>query len=230
MPSGWFEAVRVLEHPQRFGSVARAGILDHMGESITYFVSSALLLFLVMDPLGNIPLFLAATKYVPAKRRQHVIARELLIALVIMVLFFFLGSWFLNMLHITEPALAVGGGLILMFIAVKMVFPSSSGSINEGVAGEPFIVPLAVPYVAGPSVLATEGILVHQSQGQWPILLGALGAAWLVGSVILYLAGMLERVLGEKALTAIERLMGMVLVLISAQMLLDGIATFFHIG
>jgi len=193
---------------------------------VTYFVSSALLLFLVMDPLGNIPLFLAATKSVPPKRRQHVIARELAIALVIMVLFFFVGSWFLTTLHITQPALSVGGGLILMFIAVKMVFPSSSGSINQEVPDEPFIVPMAVPYMAGPSVLATEVILVHQSQGQWPILLGALGAAWLVGSVILYLAGRLERVLGDKALTAIERLMGMVLVLISAQMLLDGISSF----
>ena len=193
---------------------------------MTYFVSSALLLFLVMDPLGNIPLFLAATKSVPPKRRQHVIARELAIALVIMVLFFFVGSWFLTTLHITQPALSVGGGLILMFIAVKMVFPSSSGSINQEVPDEPFIVPMAVPYMAGPSVLATEVILVHQSQGQWPILLGALGAAWLVGSVILYLAGRLERVLGDKALTAIERLMGMVLVLISAQMLLDGISSF----
>jgi len=197
---------------------------------MTYFVSSALLLFLVIDPLGNIPLFLAATRSVPAHRRQRVIARELVIALVIMVAFFFLGSWFLTTLHITQPALSVGGGLILMFIAVKMVFPNQSGSINEAVPGEPLIVPMAVPYMAGPGVLATEVIMVHQSQGQWPILLGALGAAWLVGAVILFLSGWLERVLGDKALTAIERLMGMILVLISAQMLLDGIANFFHVG
>jgi len=196
---------------------------------MAYFVSSALLLFLVIDPLGNIPLFLAATKSLEPKRRQHVIARELLAALVIMVLFFFLGSWFLNTLHITSPALSVGGGLILMFIAVKMVFPNSAGSINEDIKGEPFIVPMAVPYMAGPSILATEVVLVHQSGGKWPILLGALGAAWLVGSVILMAAGWLQRVLGDKAVTAIERLMGMVLVLISAQMLLTGVSEFIQL-
>ena len=196
---------------------------------MAYFASSALLLFLVIDPLGNIPLFLSATKSLAPKRRQRVIVRELLIALVVMVLFFFVGSWFLTTLHITSPALSVGGGLILMFIAVKMVFPGPSGSINQEVVGEPFIVPMAVPYMAGPSVLATEVILVHQSAGQWPVLLASLVAAWLVGSIILYTAGLLQRVLGDKALTAIERLMGMVLVLISSQMLLTGISEFFNL-
>jgi len=195
---------------------------------MAYFISAALLLFLVIDPLGNIPLFLSATRNITADRRQKVIARELLIALAIMALFFFLGSWFLNVLHITPPALAVGGGLILMFIAVKMVFPSASGPLNEEVTGEPLIVPMAVPYMAGPSVLATEVILVHQSQGQWPLLLGAVGAAWLAAAIILYCSGFLQRVLGDRGITAMERLMGMVLVLISAQMLMDGIHDFFQ--
>ena len=196
---------------------------------MAYFVSSALLLFLVIDPLGNIPLFLSATKSLEPKRRQYVIARELLVALVIMVLFFFVGSWFLNTLHITSSALSVGGGLILMFIAVKMVFPGSAGSINQDIQGEPFVVPMAVPYMAGPSILATEVVLVHQAGDKWPVLLGALGAAWLVGSVILMAAGLLQRVLGDKAVTAIERLMGMVLVLISAQMMLTGISEFIQL-
>jgi len=194
---------------------------------MTYFASTALLLFLVIDPLGNIPLFLAATKSVAPARRQRVIARELTIALVIMVLFFFVGSWFLNVLHITQPALAVGGGLILMFIAVKMVFPNPASPLTQDVDDEPLIVPMAVPYMAGPSVLATEVILVHQSKGDWLVLLAALVTAWLVGSVILYCSGFLQRIFGDKAITAIERLMGMVLVLISAQMMLDGIQSFF---
>ncbi|MCL2782979.1 MAG: hypothetical protein FWD80_03275, partial [Propionibacteriaceae bacterium] len=181
---------------------------------MTYFVSTALLLFLVIDPLGNIPLFLSATKSVAPGRRQRVIARELLIALLIMVLFFFVGSWFLNILHITQPALAVGGGLILMFIAVKMVFPNPASPLTQDVDDEPLIVPMAVPYMAGPSVLATEVILVHQSQGKWLILLAALVTAWLVGSIILYCSGFFQRIFGDKAITAIERLMGMVLVLI----------------
>jgi len=196
---------------------------------VAYFVSTALLLFLVIDPLGNIPLFLAATRNIAPERRQKVIARELLIALGIMVLFFFVGSWFLNILHITHPAMAVGGGLILMFIAVRMVFPSATSPLTEDVKGEPLIVPMAVPYVAGPSVLATEVILVHQSQGQWPVLLASLVTAWLLGATIMFCSGFLQRILGDRAITAMERLMGMVLVLISAQMLLDGIKDFFQL-
>jgi len=190
------------------------------------FVSAALLLFLVIDPLGNVPLFLSAIRTVPQKRRQRVIARELLISAAIMVLFFFLGSWFLNTLHITQPALSVGGGLILLLIAIKMVFPNPASPLAHEVTGEPFIVPMAVPYMAGPGVLATEVILVHQAPGQWPLLLVALIAAWLASSIILFCSGFLERILGDKGLTALERLMGMILVLISAQMLLDGIRAF----
>ncbi|MDR2895554.1 MAG: NAAT family transporter [Propionibacteriaceae bacterium] len=191
------------------------------------YLSATLLLFLVIDPLGNIPLFLTATKQLPNNRRQRVIARELLIALVIMVLFFFIGGWFLDALHITQPAMAVGGGMILMLIAIKMVFPGQDSTLGQDPTDEPFIVPMAVPYMAGPSVLATEVILVHQTPDHWLILLAALISAWLVGSVILYCSGLLQRLLGDKAVTAIERLMGMILVLISAQMLLGGIKEFF---
>jgi len=205
--------------------LALSGNLDE----VTYFISTALLLFLVIDPLGNIPLFLTATRNISSSRRQWVIARELLIALGIMVAFFFVGSWFLGILHITQPAMAIGGGLILMFIAVRMVFPGASSPLIEDVTGEPLIVPMAVPYVAGPSILATEVILVHQSQSQWPLLLAALGTAWLVASIILFCSGFLHRVFGDRGITALERLMGMVLVLISAQMLLDGIKDFFNL-
>ena len=197
---------------------------------MTYFISSALLLFLVIDPLGNIPLFLTATKSVAPHRRQKVIARELLIAVLIMVAFFLVGGKLLQALHITQPALAAGGGVILMFIAVKMVFPNPSAPLTQDVDGEPLIVPMAVPYMAGPSVLATEVILAYQAGSRWLLLLGALLTAWFVGSVILYCSGFLQRVIGDKAITAIERLMGMVLVLISAQMLLEGIKDFFQLG
>jgi len=181
-----------------------------------------------MDPLGNIPLFLTATKSVAPNRRQKVIARELVISAFIMVAFFLVGGKLLQALHITQPALAAGGGLILMFIAVKMVFPNPSAPLNQEVDGEPLIVPMAVPYMAGPSVLATEVILAYQAGPHWLLLLGALLTAWLIGSIILYCSGFLQRVIGDKAITAIERLMGMVLVLISSQMLLEGIKDFFQ--
>ena len=119
------------------------------------FLSAALLLFLVMDPLGNIPLFLTALKNVPIERRVRVILRELFIALGIMVLFLFSGQAFLSALNISEPALTTTGGVILFLIAIKMIFPSDDGDKKHANEEEPFIVPLAIPYVAGPSALAT---------------------------------------------------------------------------
>src|SRR5262245_27677691 len=116
-------------------------------------ISAALLLFLVMDPLGNIPFFLTSLQHVEPARQQRVVVRELLIAYVVLVLFLFTGQYRLQMLHISEPALTTAGGVILLLIAVRMIFPSSEKSMHEDVIGEPFIVPLAIPYVAGPSAL-----------------------------------------------------------------------------
>lgn len=196
-----------------------------MGDLINF----AATLFLVMDPLGNIPLFLTALRPVDPKRRQFVILRELMIALAIMVIFLFLGGQFLNILHVTQPALSAAGGTILLIIAIRMMFPSPLTPIAERIDDEPFIVPLAVPYTAGPSVLATEVIFINQAPHRWPALLGALVIAWLASAVILYASGHLHKILGEKTLTAIERLMGMILVIISMQMLLGGIKEFFGI-
>src|SRR5688572_33142879 len=115
--------------------------------------SAALLLFLVMDALGNVPFFLSALKNVEPARQNMVLYRELAIALGILVLFLFAGQHLLALLHISDPALTVAGGVILFLIAIRMIFPSSERSMQELVEGEPFIVPLAIPYVAGPSAL-----------------------------------------------------------------------------
>jgi len=200
---------------------------EFWGDGVREFLSVALTLGLVMDPLGNIPLFLSSTKNVRPERRQRVIARELLISLVLMVAFLFVGGKLLNLLHVGQPALAVGGGLILMLIAIRMVFPSAQTSLAESIDGEPFIVPMAVPYVAGPSVLATEAILMTQMPDRWPMLLLALLACWFVVAIILYASGFLQRILGDKVLNALERLAGMILIVLAAQMLLDGLGQFF---
>lgn len=189
------------------------------------------LLFLVMDPLGNIPFFMTAVKKVARERRQWVIARELLIALAIMVLFLFAGQGLLGLIQVSPEALTAAGGIILMLIAVRMVFPSPETTLEEvSLADEPFIVPLAVPYTAGPSLLAVEVLLVSQDPARWPTWLAALMIAWSASATILFLSGYLERILGERVLLAIERLMGMVLVMISTQMIFDGIQRFFRVG
>lgn len=191
-------------------------------------MSAALTFLLVMDPLGNVPLFLAALRHTAPERRVRVILRELLIALVIMLIFMASGRLLLGLLHVSQEALMVAGGVILSLIAVRMVFPTPQSNLHEPVSGEPFIVPLAVPYVAGPSLLATEILVVSSAPaGMWPWGLLALLVAWAVSAVVLLSAGWLQRFVGDRALVATERLMGMVLIMISVQMMLDGFKAFF---
>ena len=189
-------------------------------------VSATILLFFVMDPLGNIPLFITALKSVPPERQRLVIARELVIALVLMVLFLFAGRLLLDALHISAPALTIAGGVILLLIALRMIFPSAEHSLEEAVRGEPFIVPLAIPYTAGPSALATELLLMQQAPERWPVWLAAVGLAWLASSTILFFSGALRQRLGHRGLVAIERLMGMLLITVAIDMLLGGVRVF----
>ena len=189
-------------------------------------LSAALLLFLVIDPLGNIPMFMTTLKKVEASRQRKVVVRELLIALVILVGFLFLGQYLLQLLHLSETALTTAGGIILLIIAIKMIFPSHNSSLQQDVEGEPFIVPLAIPYVAGPSAMATALLMMSREPERWFDWLIAVFIAWLVSAVIIYFSSYFARFLGEKGLIAIERLMGMLLITVAVQMLLTGIAEF----
>ena len=189
--------------------------------------SVAITLFLIMDPLGNIPVFLSVLKQVAPERRRLVLFRELLIALAIMVTFLFIGPSLLKSLSLSREAVSIGGALVLMIIAVRMIFPSRGGVMgSDEDDGEPLVVPLAVPMIAGPSVLATL-VLVTETDPErnvdWMI---ALGSAWLAVAVIMMGSQVLYRVLGTRGLKAIERLMGMILVSISVQMFLNGIQSF----
>jgi multiple antibiotic resistance protein len=185
--------------------------------------SAAVLLFLVMDPLGNILLFVAALQGVAPERRVRVVVRELVIAYLILVAFLFVGQPLLGLLQITGPALTIAGALVLFLIALRMVFPTAERNLSENIGGEPFIVPLAIPYVAGPSAMATVLLLVSREPSRWPAWLGALTAAWILGAVILMLGGRLSRLLGQKGLVALERLMGLLLVAVAVQMFLEGL-------
>ncbi|HEY7504977.1 MAG TPA: MarC family protein [Gemmatimonadales bacterium] len=189
-------------------------------------LSAATLLFFVMDPLGNVPLFLSALRQVDPRRYRAVIVRELCIALAILIVFLFVGRYLLELLHVSSAALTTGGGIVLLLIALRMIFPSHEHSLKEEVEGEPFVVPLAVPYTAGPSALATELLLMTGEPDRWPVWLGAVALAWLASAVILYFAGNLRKVLGERGLTALERLMGMLLVIVAVEMLMSGIARY----
>lgn len=189
-------------------------------------LSAALLLFLVMDPLGNIPLFMSTLKSVDEKRKRTVVIRELLIALLALISFLFLGQYILKLLHLSETSLTTAGGIILMIIAIKMIFPSANSSLEEEVTGEPFIVPLAIPYVAGPSAMATSLLMMSSEPERWLDWLLAVFIAWLAAAIIIYFANYFAKFLGEKGMIAIERLMGLLLITVAVQMLLTGIAEF----
>jgi multiple antibiotic resistance protein len=189
-------------------------------------VSAAVLMFFVMDPLGNVLLFLSALKHVDPARSRFIIVREMLIALAIMIVFLFAGRYILDLLHVSRAALTAGGGFILLLIALRMIFPTSERSLREEVEGEPFVVPLAVPYTAGPSLLATELLFMSREPERWPVWLGAVILAWCASAIILYFASNLGKLLGEHGLTAVERLMGMLLVIVGVEMLMAGAAEY----
>ncbi|MGI9239052.1 MAG: MarC family protein [Woeseiaceae bacterium] len=189
--------------------------------------SAIVLLFLVIDPFGNVPFFVSALKQVDPLRRRRVIIRELLIAYVVMVVFLFFGQPLLRVLGISGPALTIAGGVILFLIALRMVFPIRGRNLGEELEGEPFIVPLAIPYVAGPSVLAVEMLLMSNEPSRWAIWLIAITAAWAATSVIVFFGSQVAERLGPRGLVAIERLMGMILVAIAIQMFLTGADMYF---
>ncbi|QGX40234.1 YhgN family NAAT transporter [Permianibacter aggregans] len=190
------------------------------------FFTATFTLFLVMDPLGNVPVFLAILKDLEPKRRRYIIIREMLIALLIMGLFLVFGNSMLQFLGLKPETISIAGGIVLFIIALRMVFPQQGGLMGELPGGEPFIVPLAIPFVAGPSTLATL-ILFSQQSGQTLAFTSMeLLLAWAISFVILLFSTNFYRWLGVRGLAAMERLMGMLLIMIAVQMLLNGVLAF----
>ena len=192
--------------------------------------STALLLFLILDPLGNIPVFLGLVKSLPPARQRIVIMRELLIALIVLMLFLWGGQYALDLMHLRQESVSIAGGIILFLIGLRMIFPSPHGLVGDLPEGEPFIVPMAIPMIAGPSGMAAVMLLGSQDPGRMGDWMLALVIAWAITAAILFSATYLQRWLGTRVLTAIERLMGMVIVAISVQMLMDGIASFLRVA
>ncbi len=192
----------------------------------TSFASATILLLLVTDPLGNIPIFVAALRAVPPRRKAYVILRECLIAFAILLLFMFFGKGFMDVLGLSDVSLTIGGGVILFLIALRMVFPVPEGIFGTAPGGEPFIVPLAIPAIAGPSALATVLLLVSREPERLFEWIGALTVALATSAVVLVFADRLQRRLGERAVIAFERLMGLVLIAIAVEMVLKGIRAF----
>ena len=190
-------------------------------------LSMAVTLFLIMDPFGNIPVFMPILDKVPANRRRRVLVRELLIALVVIVGAILCGRYVMEFLGLRQESVSMAGGIILFIIGLRMVFPTRNLQGEPGVDGEPLIVPLAVPLIAGPSLLAVLLLFATAEPGGLVNLLLAASSAWLATFVVLLGSTFLLRFLTKRGLVAVERLMGMVLVALAVQLFLEGIRNAF---
>ena len=190
------------------------------------FVSAVVILLLVMDPIGNIPLFVSLLRDVDPKRRVRVIVRECAIALAVMLLSAVFGRFLLELFGLSDRSLNLAGGIILFLIALRMIFRSEEGIFGVLPAGEPFIVPLAIPSIAGPAAIATVILLVSRAPQRLPEWLAAVTVAMAFSLFTLLLAEHISRRLGKQVLTAFERLMGLLLTAIAVEMLLRGIEGF----
>lgn len=191
------------------------------------FLSALILLLLVLDPFGSLPIFISVLRGVPPERRTRVAVREVLIAFVVLLGFMFAGGAFLALMHLSERSLEVAGGVILLIIAIRMIFASGGEIYAAGTGREPFIFPLAVPLLAGPSAMATVLLLASRQPERLLEWVGALSTAMLVCGAVLLAADRLRRLLGDSMVSAIEKLMGLVLTAIAVEMILAGLKRYF---
>jgi multiple antibiotic resistance protein len=186
-------------------------------------LSATVLLFLVMDPLGNIPLFITALSRVEPHRRRKVILREMLTAFLILLGILLLGRPLFDVFGISLPSLNIAGGVILFIIAIKMIFASGESLMEATHDPEPRLVPLAVPLTAGPSTMSTLMVMVAREPNKTHLWLLALTMAWVVSSAILLSSDLFFRILKNNGLRAMEKLMGMILTAVATQMAINGL-------
>ncbi|WP_343189359.1 YhgN family NAAT transporter [Buchnera aphidicola] len=182
-----------------------------------------LLLIFIMDPLGNLPIFVSIFNKIKKKKRKFIFIREMIIALITMLIFLFSGEKILKILNLNIETVSISGGIILFLISIKMIFPNITKKKKIKKKEDPFLVPLAIPLVAGPSLLATIIILTQKNPEKYFILTISLLIAWLINFFILSLSEIFLKILGTKGIKALEKLMGFILIMLSVQMFLDGI-------
>lgn len=199
-------------------------VMDHT------LVSAFVLLLLVLDPFGSLPIFISVLRNVAPERRTWVALREVGIAFGVLLGFMFAGNGFLSVMRLSERSLEVAGGVILLIIAIRMIFSGGAdvyASSDEGSPKEPFIFPLAVPLLAGPSAMATVLLLASRQPDKILHWVGALTGALVVAGLVLLLADRIRKLLGDSMVSAMEKLMGLVLTAIGVEMVLAGLKRYF---
>jgi MarC family membrane protein len=191
------------------------------------FLSAFILLLLVLDPFGSLPVFIPVMRTVPEARRRRVALREVTIAFAVLCLFMFFGEGFLRVMRLSERSLEVAGGVILLMVAIRMIFGQGGGVYGVPEGKEPFVFPLAVPLLAGPSAMATVLLLASQQPGRVVEWIGALACAMAVSGLVLVGCARIRRWLGDSVVSALEKLMGLVLTAIAVEMILAGLKRYF---
>ena len=194
------------------------------------FFSAFILLLLVLDPLGSLPIFIPVMRQVAPQRRRWVALREVGIAFAVLFGFMFLGDGFLRVMHLSERSLEVAGGVILLMVAIRMIFSHEGGVYGTPEGKEPLIFPLAVPLLAGPSAMATVLLLASRQPERMVTWVGALASAMAVSLLVLLLCDRIRRWVGDSVVSAVEKLMGLVLTAIAVEMVLAGLKRYFFGG
>lgn len=194
-----------------------------MDESV---LSASFLLFLILDPFGNLPIAAALLRAVPRARRRLVLLRECLVAYLVLLVFLLFGEYLMAFMQISETSLGLAGGVVLLLIALRMIFPTGAPLFGGDLEGEPLIVPLAIPAIAGPSSMAMVMLLVSRDPSRLWEWVGALTLAVLLSSAVLLAGGKLIERIGDRGAQAMERLAGLILSTLAVEMLLDGVRTF----
>jgi MarC family membrane protein len=191
------------------------------------FLSALVLLLLVLDPFGSLPIFISVMRSVDPARRTRVALREVTIAFGVLLAFMLAGQAFLNLMRLSERSLEVAGGVILLIIAVRMIFASGGEIYAAEGEREPFIFPLAVPLLAGPSAMATVLLLASRQPAMLIDWVGALTAAMVISGIVLLAADRIRKLIGASMVSALEKLMGLVLTAIAVEMILAGLKQYF---
>ena len=192
------------------------------------FWNTFVLVLLLIDPLGNIPSFNAVLSHIAPGRRRFIITRECAIGYGVLLLFTLAGQPILRFFHISESSLGIGGGLVLFLIAIKMIFGSAENVFGDETekGQEPLIVPLAVPLLAGPSAIASVMLQsARHPDHQW-VIIAAISSAFILATLCLLLGAKMAAYLGTKGISALTRLVGLVLVAVSVEMMLSGFRSF----
>ena len=188
-------------------------------------VSAVILLLIVTDPLGNLPMVMACLE--GTKRPRVFVSREVVLATIVLILSLFFGPWLLRVLDLTEEALRLAGGIVLFLIAIKLIFPTDTSWMGVKNGEEPLLFPLAVPLVAGPSAVATVMLFSAQYPDRMGVWVIAILISMFVSLVTFLFAPVLHKIVGNRALAAFQRLMGMLLTVIATQMIISGIREIF---